>query len=404
MIKELLKPVFHKSRRFFAKQVVKRHTHLTIVGITGSFGKTSTTRAITQILSERFKTLQTDLNLDTIYNVPETILKLKDEEKLVLELGVDHKEEMWQHLEIARPTVAVITGIAPVHADQDHLGSLEGIMTEKGHLLEVLPPNGWAVLNHDDPKVRIMAAKTKAQVIWYGTDPRTCNLWADNIKVDFTGTTFTLHVERLYFSGKSTVDINTSLIGRHHIYTILAAAAVAFTQGMTLEEIARGALKLEPLEGRLSIEKGPLGMTLINDARRANVSSTIAGLETLRDLPGKRKIAILGQMGEMGTYEEEGHREVGRKAAQLAPDLLVCVGEATRFIAEEAGKKSARDKVIFCKDVFEAAEKLKPVIKEGDLVYLKGSLLRHMERIILLLEGKKVDTDEEAAHRYQIYR
>lgn len=399
-----IRTIYHNLKRRAAKKKLEKYPNLTIIGVTGSFGKTSTTKAITQILSEKFKTLQTDTNLDTIYNVPQTVLKLRGHEKLVLELGVDHKREMSKHLEIAKPTAGVITGIAPVHTDKDHLGSLEGVVEEKGRLLEVLPPTGWTIMNWDDPNVRNMFNKTRAQVIRYGLNKAHCNLYAEDFKVGFEGTEFKIKIQGLAITQEKEVKIKTPLIGKQHAYTILAAAAVALTQGLTLEDVARGAAKLKPLEGRLSIEKGPLGMTLINDSRRANVASTLAGLQVLADLPGKRKIAILGQMAEMGQYEELGHRQVGAKVADVKPYLTVCVGPATKFIQSEALKSLPEDRVFYCEDVFAAAEVLKPLIKAGDLVYLKGSLLKHLERIILLLEGKKVDPDFVASHRYQVYR
>jgi UDP-N-acetylmuramoyl-tripeptide--D-alanyl-D-alanine ligase len=404
-MKNPIKTLFHNWERNAAKKIIAQKPDLKIIGITGSYGKTNTSVAVVSLLKEKHSVLATDLNLDTIYNVPKTILKLKDESHLVLELGVDHPDEMLTHLEIARPTVGVITGIAPVHADSEHLGSLEGIVKEKGHLLEILPETGWAIMNWDDKNVRDMVNKTKAQVIRYGLNKDHCNLYASDIKVDFDGASFKLHVQKLdELTTEKNIEIKTPLIGRQHAYTVLAAAAVSLTQGLTLKEIADGAKKLEPLEGRVSIEKGPMGTTLINDSRRANITSTLAGLEVLHDLPGKRKIAILGQMAEMGKYEETGHREVGRKVAELKPDFLVCVGPATRFIVAEAVKELPEDRVRYCTDVFEAADKLKPILQDGDLVYLKGSLLRHMERIILLLEGKKVDPDHIASKRYQVYR
>jgi UDP-N-acetylmuramoyl-tripeptide--D-alanyl-D-alanine ligase len=401
----LLKALFHNWERHQAKKIIASHPEIVIVGVTGSYGKTNTSVAITTLLEEKHKVLMTDLNLDTIYNIPKTILKLKKQSHLVVELGVDHPNEMLTHLQLVKPTVGVITGIAPVHTDSEHLGSLEGVVREKGHLLEVLPETGWAIMNWDDKNVRDMVNKTKARVIRYGLNKDHCNLYATDIKVGFKGTTFTLHVQKLEeLIDEKKVTIETPLIGRQHAYTILAAAGVSLTQGLGLEEIARGAKELQPLEGRVSIEKGPMGITLINDARRANLTSTLAGLAVLHDLPGDRKIAILGQMAEMGKYEEEGHREVGRKVAEIKPDYLVCVGPTTKFIVAEALKKLPEDRVFYCQDVFEATEKLKPLLKEGDLVYLKGSLLRHMERIILLLEGKSVDPDSVASKRYQVYK
>lgn len=394
----LLKKPYHVSRRILAKLWLLAHPKVTVIGVTGSYGKTNTTVAITNILGSKFKTLQTDLNLDTLYNIPITIIHLGDEGKLVLEYGVDHPGEMNTHLFTAKPKVTVVTGISPVHADREHFGSLEKIITEKTKLVAALPKKGFAILNWNDPNVRRMSQVTHAHVIFYGTDPKNCNVWADKIKVDFNGTEFDLHV-----NGQE-VNMKTKLLGAHHVHNLTAAAAVGLTQNMTLKEIAQAATYLRPLDGRLNVEPGPKNTVILNDSRRANPSSTIAGLETLNQLSAKRKIAVIGEMGELGKYNEEGHREVGKFIKNVKLDYLIGVGDSTKFIVKEAKKNMKKDRVIWTKDVFEAAGVLGTILKKGDLWYLKGSLLKHIERIIPLLEGKDVDPDEIAFKRYEVYR
>ena len=398
MINTFLKKPFHFSQRVLAKFWLLLHPAVTVIGITGSYAKTNTTVVISTILSTKFKTLQTDINLDTLYNIPITILHLGDQKKLVLEYGVDHQNEMDFHLFSAKPKVAVVTGISPVHADNEHLGSLEKIIAEKTKLIESLPKSGFAILNWDDKNVRRMNQATLAQTIFYGTDADNCDIWADKVKVSFKGTEFDLHVQ-----GEK-IRLKTKLIGAHHAYNILAATAVALTQKMTLKEISKAVQNLIPLDGRLSVEPGPKNTVILNDSRRANPFSTIAGLQVLDELSGKRKIAVLGEMGELGSYDEEGHREVGRFIKNIKIDYVIGVGGSAKFILEEAKKSMKKDKVILAKDVFEAAGLLESILKKGDLVYLKGSLLKHVERILLLLEGEDVDPDEIASKRYQVYR
>ena len=398
MSKSLFKKPLHIGRRLLAKVWLLAHRNVTVIGVTGSYGKTNTTVAIANILGSKFKTLQTDINLDTLHNIPITILNLGDQEKLVLEYGVDHIGEMDTHLFTAKPKVSVVTGISPVHADQEHFGSLEKIITEKTKLVTALPKSGFAILNWDDPNVRRMSQATAAQAIFYGLDSQNCHVWADRIKVTFKGTEFDLHIQ-----GEK-IKMKTKLLGSHHVHNILAAAAVGLTQKMTLKEIALAVQRLEPLEGRLNIEAGPKDIVILNDSRRANPASTIAGLQTLDDLFAKRKIAVLGEMGELGRYNEESHREVGRFIKNIKLDYLIGVGESTKFIIEEAKNSMKKDKAILTKDVFEAAGVLETILKKGDLLYLKGSLLKHVERIVLLLEGKDVDPDEVASKRYKVYR
>jgi len=396
---EVWKQPFHQSRRFIAKLWLHFFPHLTIIGITGSYGKTNTTRAIAQVLSEKYKTLQTDLDLDTIYNLPITILKLRPwHQKLVLEMGVDHKNEMDFHLSLVKPSIAVVTGINPTHSEPELLGSLEGVIKEKRKLLQILPKDGLAILNWDDENVWKMARFTKAKVLKCGTSPK-CDFWADKIKVDFSGTSFILHYENKKFA------IKTGLVGRHFIHECLAAAAVGINQGLTWGQIKNGLSKLKPLAGRLSIEKGPKGTILINDVLRANPASTIAGLQTLVDLPLRqaqgRRIAVLGEMGELGELAEKGHREVGKKVASLPIDYFVSIGPLQKLTAEEAIKSGMKkNQVFWVENVAQAARILERLLSVGDLFYLKGSLLRHMERILLILNGEEVGCKVTSCHFY----
>ena len=387
------KQPFHQARRFLAKYWLKLHPQVTVIGITGSYGKTNTTRAIAQVLSEKFKVLQTDLNLDTNYNLPITLLKLRNHQKLVLEYGVDHKGEMDAHLKLARPSIAVVTGINPTHSEPELLGSLEGVIKEKS---KILAKSKLAILNKDDQYVRQM--KPRISVLWCSSVSK-ADFWADEIKVDFKGTTFAL------YHGDKKVQIKTGLVGRHFVQTCLAAAAVGVTEGLSWEQIQAGLAKLEPLKGRLNIEKGPKGSILINDALRANPASTLAGLQVLNDLPRQpagRRIAVLGEMGELGQLAKKEHQRVGQELAKLKMDFLISVGPLQKFTAQAAIKEGMKkNQVFWVKDVAEAAEILQKILKKGDLFYLKGSLLRHMERILLILRGGKVNCFVSNCHHYQ---
>lgn len=399
---------FHFGRRNLAKAWIRLHSQATTIGLTGSYGKTSTTRAVAAVLSEKFPTLQTDLNLDTVYNLPITLLKLRSKHKfLVLELGVDHRGEMDSYLKLVKPTIGIVTGISPVHSDPELLGSVEGIKEEKGKLLEALPKNGWAILNRDDGNVYKMAQKTKAKILWYGLGEKN-DFWADNIKIDLDGTVFDLHYrEPLSKKEKLLRGIKIPLLGQHFVSSALAAWAVGIICGLDEKEIISGLAKLQPLSGRMSLEKGPLGTTILDDHLRANPASTLAGLKTFEALscPSTsrgRKIAVLGEMGELGKYAKEEHRKIGEKMADFSIDCLVGIGPLQKLVIDEAVKGGfAKDRVFWAGDVREASNFLKSYIKNGDFIYLKGSLLRHLERIILILKGQKVSCDLVSCHRYQ---
>ncbi|HSX57657.1 MAG TPA: UDP-N-acetylmuramoyl-tripeptide--D-alanyl-D-alanine ligase [Candidatus Saccharimonadales bacterium] len=397
-LKNLARPFFHTSRRLLAKLWLQSHSKTTVIGVTGSYGKTNTVAAIDSVLSEKFKTLTTDVNLDTNYNIPITILKLTSQEKLILEYGIDHLGEMDRHLFLANPQIAVVTGISPVHADKEHLGSLENIIREKSKLVHSVSKDGFAILNYDVVEVRRMADQCKGKVLFYGLDKDRCQVWANRISLGLGGLEFNLHYK------DQMVKVKTGLVGSQFVYNCLAAAAVGIVSGMDLSLIAHGLGNLKPMEGRMSLESGPRGSVILNDSRRASPASTIAGLQTLEEYPAKRKIAVLGEMGELGEWEEKGHREVGKEVVEVKPDYLIAVGPLTKYIVKEAEPRLKKGTVIWVSDVFEAAGVLSSIIKTGDLIYLKGSLLKHLERIPLIMEGKAVDHDEVASHRYEVYR
>jgi UDP-N-acetylmuramoyl-tripeptide--D-alanyl-D-alanine ligase len=382
-----LKSLFHSTRRAAARLWLNGfHRGVIQIGVTGSYGKTSTTAALYAVLSRHASTLMTDLNLDTRYNVPITALRVRRQHRhLLLELGIDSPGEMDLHLQIARPRLGILTGISPVHADADHLGSLEAIIQQKGRLLEALPAAGAAILNRDDEHVRHMADRTKAPVIWYGTSQGSDYRAAD-IRQTLAGTRFKL------VTPAETLDIQTPLLGAHNALNLAGAAAAAHQAGVPLT-LARSAFaELTPLRGRLNVEPGPNGLILINDALRANPASTQSGLAFLAALNTRsRKIAILGEMGELGDHAIPRHAEVGKAAAAASPDLLITVGELTRHTAEAARKAGlAPSKIFTAANVHEAANTLRERGKPGDVVYLKGSLMRHLERIPLILRGKTV--------------
>lgn len=383
----MLREIFHSSRRLAARFWLKGlHPNILQIGITGSYGKTSTSSAIYAVLSRHAPTLMTDLNLDTIYNVPITALRVRPRHRyLVLELGIDSPGEMDFHLQIARPHISVVTGISPVHADKDHVGSLEAIIQQKGRIIEVLPDSGTAVLNHTNAHVREMASRTQAEVLFYGTDPA-CSYRVENLQVTLSGTRFRLQTPH------GALEVDTPLLGSHSAVNLAGAAAVAQIAGVPDETIVAAFADLKPLEGRFSVEPGANGLIWINDSLRANPASTKAGLAYLSELSvPNRKIAVLGEMGELGDHEVAEHSAVGTAAAEAGLDALIAVGKLTEHTARAAvhhGMPTSR--VHTARTVQEAAQQLQKFGRPGDLVYLKGSLMRHMERIRLILAGLTV--------------
>jgi UDP-N-acetylmuramoyl-tripeptide--D-alanyl-D-alanine ligase len=361
------------------------HARTVQIAITGSYGKTSTTQGIYAVCAAHADTIKTDVNLDTIYNLPITALRLRNHAYAVLETGIDTLNEMRLHLSLIDPDISIITGIAPVHADAEHMGSVENIIREKRQLIEALEPDEIAILNYDDEQVRAMASHTKARVLWYGLSPE-ADFSAQGVQVRSDGLRFVAVTPSAEFT------VETPLIGRHSAANLMAAAAVGHVLGIPPETIQRAFAGIKPLKGRLNIEDGPLGSTLINDALRANTASTRAGLRFLDDLHAAgAKIAVLGEMGEIGETAAEEHHAIGQLLGELDVDLTVCIGGLTQHITEgamEAGVPPER--VVFVGTVQQAAEVIKARLQPGDTLYLKGSLLKHLERVKLLLHGEQV--------------
>ena len=395
---QFYKKILHSFRRFIAKKWLSNMSPLQIA-VTGSQGKTTTTNILYHILKKMGSTVCTDLNLDTIYNVPITALHIKPWTRFALfELGVDHPSEMNTHLEIVKPKIAIITGISPVHTDKEHFGSFENLIKEKRKLIESLPSDGYAILNGDDENIRKMTPYTKAKVIFYG-NKNTNNVFASNIRISLQGTSFTLNwntINDVKLEQKS-MQVSTHLIGGHHIYSIISSLITVVTiQKMlnlpvSLTRSIEVITKMKPLNGRMNIEEGPMGTMLLNDSLRANPASTSSGLWTLFSIEHTgKKIAILAEMGELLEPEKE-HDKIGDLIALLSIDTIVLIGPLHKYTKDRAIQNGFNPQSIYwTENVIQASEVLKKLINKGDLIYLKGSLLRHVERVPMILNGQKV--------------
>ncbi len=351
-----------------------------VIGITGSVGKTSTKELTWAILSRRYETLKTEGNLNSEIGLPLMLLRLTPRhQRAVLEMGMYARGEIAALCAIARPVIGVVTMVGPVHLER--LGSMEAIAAAKAELVEALPEDGVAVLNRDDPYVRAMAGRTRARVFFYGLDPE-ADLWADEIASEgLEGIRFDLH-----YGGEVFRRVRVSLLGRHSVHTALRAIAVGLLEGLTWEEIFAG-LRDRRAQLRLVAVPGLRGSIILDDTYNASPPSMLAALNLLAELEG-RKIAVLGDMLELGTYEIEGHRLVGGRAGAVV-DLLITVGPRARIIAQEAMAVGLPPhRVWTCDSNPEAVEILRQILEPGDVVLVKGSRGLHMEEIVnALCEG-----------------
>jgi UDP-N-acetylmuramoyl-tripeptide--D-alanyl-D-alanine ligase len=280
--------------------------------------------------------------------------------------------------EISRPEIGVVTNIGTVHAER--AGSQEAIARGKAELVEALPPapQGVAVLNYDDPWVKPMAGKTKARVFFYGLDSA-ADLWADEVEgLGLEGIRFRLHYQN------EVLHVRIPLIGQHSVHTALRAAAVGLVDGLTWQEILDG-LHHGHTQLRLVAVRSQSGALLLDDTYNASPESMLAALNLLDELDGD-KVAVLGDMLELGPYEKQGHELVGVRAAEIA-NRLVTVGTRAHMIAASARKAGLKSAAITEFDTLdEAVAELQKTLKDTDVVLIKGSNGIHMDRIVAALE------------------
>jgi UDP-N-acetylmuramoyl-tripeptide--D-alanyl-D-alanine ligase len=357
----------------------RRRFDVRVIGVTGSIGKTTTKEAIYSVLSKSFPTLKTAENLNNEIGLPLALLGLEEShEKVVLEMGMYALGEIDQLAAIALPHVGVVTNVSYSHLER--LGSLERIAQAKAELVQALPPDGVAILNGDDPRVKPMASMTKAQAFYYGLTPD-CHLRASHIESrGLDGIRFRMHY------GHETLHVKLPLLGRHSVHTALAAAAVGVTEEQPWGLIVAG-LRDIAVQLRLIATPGVKGSTIIDDSYNASPTSSMAALNLLAGLKG-RKIAVLGDMLELGSYEEKGHRKVGRRVAEVA-DKLVTVGALGAIIGQEAAAIGMdKDDIFFAEDNEQAAQFLQGIVAPGDLILIKGSRGMRMEEIVAQLGDK----------------
>jgi len=402
-----------KILKYFAVKTLRRFKPR-IVGVTGSVGKSSTKEAIYTVLASKFRVRQNEKNYNNEIGLPLTILglaggggsflkwtgvflrsigvlffsaKKKYPEILVLELGADRPGDIKYLVDFIRPEVGVVTAIGISHLE--FFKDKKQIIREKSYLVRFLNKEGLAVLNYDDEEARKMAEAVKVKKMFYGFS-ETADVGASDVFFGYEtikdhegldisklrGISF-----KLSYEGTTMPVRLTQSVGRPQIYSALAATAVGIHFGMNLMEIA-GALKdFQAPAGRLNIIDGIKNTMIIEDSYNAAPQSTLAALEVLEKIQARRKLAALGDMLELGEAAEEGHREVGKKAAKVA-DILFAIGDKAKFIADEAIQSGLDKNNVFCyNSSFEAKIPIQKALKEGDVILIKGSQGARMELI-----------------------
>ncbi len=356
---------------------------LPLVGITGSNGKTTAKEMTASILSQGGPVLKTEGNFNNHIGLPLTLLRLSEEhQSAVIEMGISHFGEMANLCDIAQPTMGLITNIGPAHLEG--LESLKGVAREKGLLFEGLQKTGTCIINQDDPFLKDWTDRVATQ--WtYGLNTTTeaYDLSADQMLSESETSTFTLHQNR---SGES-AHVRLPTPGRHHISNALGAAGIASALGIPIEQIAEGLSNFQPLSQRTQILKTK-GITLIFDAYNANPASVEAALDLLAEHPQNtgRRIALLGDMFQLGESSEKAHYTIGLSVATHGIDELIALGQYAEMLASGARAGGLAEHAISVHpDLNRLQSTLDQKVKSGDTLLIKGSRGMKLERVLPLL-------------------
>lgn len=415
----LKKSILRQILAYLARETIRMYQPK-IIGITGSVGKTSARDAIYAVLREQFRVRKSEKNYNNEIGFPLAILGIKHQgpsvlrwfralllayfgtlfrnssypDILVLEYGVDHPGDMDYLLSIAKPAIAVVTAIGDVPVHVEFFASPEDVALEKAKLVLAVAPVGHVILNHDDYAVYDMKEKTKARVTTFGFEER-AEVRISNLKLQLKkdeefgdlpeGITF-----KIEYSGNLVPVRLQNTFGIPQAYAAGAAAAVGITLGMNLVEIADFLGEYVSPPGRMRLLRGIKKSYILDDTYNAAPEAMRSALDTLKNINGKRKIAVLGDMLEIGKYTEQAHRAIGDQVAGFA-DMLVTVGPRAKFIADEAKTRGierdahtlSAEQVISLDSAEEAGRALDPLIEEGDLILVKGSQALRMEKTVL---------------------
>ena len=339
-----------------------------VIGITGSVGKTSTKDIIASVMSKKYNVLKTLGNYNNQIGLPLTILRLKDHDAMVVEMGMSELGEISNLTRIAKPTVAVITNVGTAHIG--NLGSRENILKAKLEILEGLQENGTLVINNDNDMLHEWNkenSENKYKVITFGLENKS-DVMAKDVEMTEKGSTYKIDINN------KTYDVNVSVGGTHFVLNSLCAITIGNLFNIKMEDILDGIANFELTKRRMEIDKNKIGATIINDCYNANYDSMKAALDYLGKINTNRKIAVLGDMLELGEFSKMLHEKVGEVVAKNKIDILITVGDMSKYIANKAIEDGIDEKNVYtCENNQDAINILKNTIKKDDAILLKAS-------------------------------
>jgi len=356
--------------------------NLPVVAIGGSNGKTTTKELLASVLRQKTNTLWSEASFNNDVGVPVTLLKLdRSHGAAVLEVGTNHPGELPPLLRMIQPRLGLLTNIGREHLE--FFGDLAGVAQEEGWLAEFLPATGKLFINGDSDWTETIVRRARAGVVMVGFGG--CNDWrATEVRVAEDGVRFEVESPQAGFTG----EYRLRVLGRHQVPNALLALAAGMELGVTPEQARRGLAECAPPKMRLQLWVAN-GVRVLDDAYNANADSMLAALQTLHDLPcSGRRVAVLGDMAELGPHTAEAHREIGRRSAELGVNRLVAVGKFARETAQAAEAAGLKEVSEFA-DVPGAAAAVKGLVQPGDVVLLKASRATGLEKVGEALRAAK---------------
>ncbi|PIR93063.1 hypothetical protein COT99_02945 [Candidatus Falkowbacteria bacterium CG10_big_fil_rev_8_21_14_0_10_43_10] len=408
-----MKKLLQLKLKIFAKLILWKYKPR-IIGITGSVGKTSAKEAVYTVLASKYNVRRSSGNYNNEIGLPLTIIGAESPGKniggwvavvlravrlillrdrsypriLILEMGVDRPKDMKYLLKIVKPYIGIVTKVDAVHLE--NFKKLSDIKEEKERLVAGLDKDGWAILNIDDQSVAGMKNKAAAKKITYGFNKK-ADITADYVNFSYSGNSRDINnlqgiSFKVSYQGAVVPILMPRSLGTGQVYAALAAVAVGGIYGINMVEAAQALKKFNPPKGRTNLIKGIKNSIIIDDSYNAAPASTSVALDLLSKVPlaaGRRRVAVLGDMLELGYMSIKSHQEIGRQAARLGIDILITVGERARDIARAAEKAGTDGNHIFNFDNSDEAKKfIEDRIKPGDLILVKGSQRIRMEKIV----------------------
>ena len=349
--------------------------NIPVVAITGSVGKTSTKDIVANVMAKKFNVLKTQGNFNNHIGLPKTILNLREHDALVVEMGMNHLGEIRKLSNIANPTLCIITNIGTSHIGE--LGSRENILKAKLEILEGAKENAPLIINNDNDMLFNWnkTAKIQNKIITFGIENKS-DIMAENIELKENGSTYTFVECNTVGADASVCPINVfvPIGGKHFVYNSLCAIAVGKYFNIEINKIIEGIKEFELTKRRMEVTKNTIGATIINDAYNASYDSMKASIEYMAGITGNKKIAVLGDMLELGKFEKELHEKVGEEVAKNKIDILITVGKAAKHIAKKAEELNMNSKNIFEYETKEEAiNKIKEIMQKDDVILIKAS-------------------------------